>query len=159
MGGKHTGLPHLSLLNLTITQQGVDPGGFALVLQSQRHTAGAGNALSQRAGGHIHPGNGIHIGMALKVGINMPQGGQILHREEAPIGQSRVQAGGRMTLAQHETVTILPLGILGIDVHFFKIQVGEHIRSGQAAAGMTRFRAVSTLDNPHAHLAGHFLKN
>ena len=82
---------------------------FPQLLGTQGHAAGTGNALAQGAGGHIHAGNGGHVGMALQIAVNMPQGGQILHREEAPVGEGGIQAGGGVALAEHEPVPVLPL--------------------------------------------------
>ena len=63
-----------------------------------------------------------------------------------------------MALGQHEPVPILPLGVGRVDVHFLEIQIGEHIRSGQASAGMARLGAVGALNDAHAHLASINLK-
>ncbi len=65
--------------------------------------------LAQTAGGHIHAGDGVHIGVALQVTVNMPQGGQVFHREEAPIRQRGVQARGRVALGKNKPVPVLVL--------------------------------------------------
>ncbi len=114
--------------------------------------------LSQRTGGHIHAGDGVHVGMALEVAVYMPQSGQILHREEAPVGQGSVQPWGRVAFAQDEAVPVCPFGILGIDPHFFEIQVGKHVRGGKTAAGMARLGSMGSFDNPHAHLTSNSLQ-
>jgi hypothetical protein len=59
-----------------------------------------------------------------------------------------------VAFTQHKAIPIIPLGVLGIYVQFFKIQVGEHIRSGHTSAGMTAFGSVGSFDNTHAHLTG-----
>ena len=154
VGGEHERLPALAFLDLAVTQQGVNTVGLAGVLGSQRHAAGGGNALAQGAGGHIHTGNGVHIGVALQIAVDMAQGLQILHGEETAMGQRGVQAGCGMALTQDKTVPVLPLGILGIDIHFLEVQIGEHFGSGQAAAGVAAFGTVSRFDDAHANLAG-----
>ena len=154
MGREHTGLPDLALLNLAVAQQGIDPGGVTLTLQAQRHTGGAGDALTQRTGGHIHAGDAVHTGVALKIGVNVAQGEQILHREKAPVRQRGVQAGGGVALAQNEAVPFFPLRIFGIDVQFPEVQVGKHFRCGQAAAGVAGLGAVGGIDDAYANLAG-----
>ena len=154
MGGCHAGLPDLTLLNLAVTQQCVDPVGLAGVLGCQSHAGGNGNALTQRASGHIHAGNHIHVGVTLQVGVNVTEGEQVFHREETTVGQYRVQTGGGVTLGQHKAVAILPPGILGVDVQFLEIQIGIDLGCGQRAAGMARLCAVGGFNYTHANLAG-----
>ena len=158
MGGKQARLPALPLLNLAVTQQGVDPVVPLLLTAGQRHAAGDGNALPQRTRGHIHAGDGVHIGVSLQIASHFAQRHQILHGEKAPQRQRRIQAGRGVTLAQDEPVPILPLGIFRIHAQFLEIQIGEHVRSGQTAAGMSAFGRVDALNYAHTHFAGHDLQ-
>ena len=64
--GKHHGLPNLALLDLTVAQKGVHPNIIlAQELGALGHTAGGADALTQRAGAHIHAGHRVHIGVTL----------------------------------------------------------------------------------------------
>lgn len=67
---------------------------------------------------------------------DLPQRQQVLLREVAPQRQRRVQARRRVALGQHETIPVLPLGVLGVDAQFLKVKVRKQVRRGQAAAGM-----------------------
>lgn len=49
-----------------------------------------------------------------------------------------------MTLGQDEPVAVLFPGVLGIDPHLPKVEIGEHISGREAAAGMTSFCAMGT---------------
>ena len=84
----------------------------------------------------------------------MAQGGQVLRREKALVCQGAVQTGGAMALRQNKAVTIRPLGVLGIHTHFFAIQICEHIRGGQTAAGVPGFGAVGAVYNAQTDLGG-----
>ncbi len=85
---------------------------------------------------------------------DVAQGEQVALGEESPQRQGGVQAGGSVTLGQDKAVPVLPLRVLGIHVHLFKVQVGKQVSGGQAAAGMAGLGGVGSLNNTHAHLAG-----
>ena len=155
---EHAGFPNLAFLDLTVAQQGVDTVTGALHLGGQCHAAGSGNALTQRTGGHIHTGYSIHVGVTLQVAAHLTQSQQILHGEESLVCQSGIQTGSSVTLTQHKTVTVLPLGILGVYIQFFKIQICEHVSSRQAAAGMAALGCMGTFNNAHTDFTGHSLQ-
>ena len=154
VGSEHHGLPDLALLDLAVAQQGIDPEVLVPVLAALGHAAGAGNALAQGAGGHIHTGHMVHVGVALQVAVNAPEGLQVLHREEAPLGQSGVQARCGVALAENEPVPVRVLGVLGVYTQFVKIKIGKEIRCGQAAAGMAALGGMGGRENVHPDLTG-----
>ena len=158
MGSKHARLPDLPLLNLAVTQQGVYPVIPLLQAAGQRHAAGNGNTLPQRTRGHVHAGNSVHVGVPLQIASHFAQRHQILHGEKAPQRQRRIQAGRCVAFAQDEPIPILPLGIFRVHAQFLEIQIGEHVRSGQTAAGMSAFGRVDALNYAHTHFAGHDLQ-
>ena len=88
----------------------------------------------------------------------MAQGGQVFHREEAPVCQSAVQARAGVALGQDEPVPIRPLGALGVHAHFLEVQISIHIRGRQASAGMTGLGTVGSGDNALTHLHSHQLE-
>jgi len=142
VGGEHSRLPDLALGQLAVAQQGVYVRVFAQELGALGHAGGGGQTLAQGAGGHIHAGDGVHVGVALQGGVDVAQGGQRIHGEIAPVGQRGIQAGGGVALGENEAVPLLPAGVLRVDPHLFEIEVGEHVGGGQAAAGMAGLRAV-----------------
>ena len=111
-------------------------------------------ALAQAAGGHIHTGHRVHIGVALQIAVNVAQGGQVLHREKSPVGQRAVQPRRGMSLGEHEPVPVLPFRVGWVDAHFLIIKVSKHIGGGQAAAGVPGFGTVGGFNHAHTHLAG-----
>ena len=142
MGGEHGGLPDLALGQLAVAQQGVDVEVLPQVLGALGHPGGGGEALAQRAGGHVHAGDGVHVGVPLEEGVDVPQPGQLLHREVAPQRQGGVEPGGGVALGEDEPVPVLPAGGLGVDAHFLEVEIGKDVGGGQAAAGMAGLRAV-----------------
>ena len=96
--------------------------------------------------------------MSLQIASQLTQRHQILHGEKAPQCQRRIQAGRGVTFAQDKPVPILPMGIFRIHAQFLEIQIGEHVRSRQTAAGMSAFGRVDALNYAHTHFAGHDLQ-
>ena len=62
---------------------------------------------------------------------------QILHREEAAQRQHRIQRRRRVTLGQHEAVTVGILGVCGIDIHFVEIERRERVNDRETSADMS----------------------
>ena len=80
--------------------------------------------------------------MPLQTAADVTQRGELFLGEEAAQRQRRIQAGRRVSLGENEAVTILPFGLLRIDVQLFAVEVREHLRGGQAAAGVSAFCGV-----------------
>ena len=154
VGGKHKGLPAFALFHLAIAQNGVNVHGRAGVLCAQCHAAGGGDALTQTAGGHIHAGHAVHVGVALQAAADLAQGLELLHREEAPLCQRCVQRRGGMTLGQHQTVAVGHLGLGRVYVQFLKVQIRQHVCDAQTAARVTTACTVGPFDHAHADVAG-----
>ena len=57
-----------------------------------------------------------------------------------------------MSFGQNETVSSLHIGILGIDIHFFKIQIGKDICCGKGSAGMSCLCTVNCRYNAFSHI-------
>ena len=154
VGRKHERLPALALFHLAVAHDGVDADGLLLELGTQCHAAGGGDTLAQAAGGHIHARHRVHVGVALQVAADLTQGLQVFHREIAALGQSGVQAGGRVALGEHQTVTVRCFRIFRVNVHVHEIEVRQHLCNVQAAARMAALGAVGPLDHAHADVAG-----
>ena len=139
-------------------QDGIDIDVLVQELSALCHAGSGGKALTQRAGGHIHTGDGVHVGVSLQIAVNVAQGGQVFHREKAPVCQRSIQSGGSVTLGENKTIPILPLGVCRVNPHFVEIQIGKHIGSRKASAGMTGFRAVGGSDDALTNLYSFQLK-
>ena len=68
-GGSHSSFPDLTFLDLTVSQNGIDPVILPVHLPRQRHPYSGGDALPQRPSGHIHAGYMDHIGMAREMAM------------------------------------------------------------------------------------------
>ena len=152
VGGEHCRLPNLSLLALTVAKDGVDAVGVTVNLCRQGHTAGGGEAETERAGGHIDAGNALHIGMSLKTGVGFTESFYFFLREKSALSESGVKAGSGMTLRKHEAVAICLCGILRIYIHFLKIKIGEDVGDRKRSAGMAASGVVNTLNDAETHL-------
>ena len=82
----------------------------------------------------------------LQIAVNMPERGQILDREEAAQRQHRIYSGGAVALGHDEAVTAGVMRVLGIDAHFGKVQVRQHVHAAHRAARMAGGRVVHHLD-------------
>ena len=65
---KHGSFPYLAFLNLSVSEQCVNAEIPFLDFSRDCHSNRAGNALSQRAGGHIHTGDVLHVRVTLQDG-------------------------------------------------------------------------------------------
>ena len=77
-----------------------------------------------------------HVGVAGVVAVNAAEELHVLHREESPQGQRRVQGGGAVALAHHQAVPIRVPGLVGVHLHLMEVEDGENVHHGQGAAGV-----------------------
>ena len=61
-----------------------------------------------------------------------------------------------MSFGKNEAVPVRFVGVLRIDVEFFKVEIGENICCGKGSAGMTGFGTVNGCYNAFADLVRHF---
>ena len=59
-----------------------------------------------------------------------------------------------MALGENKAVTVLPLGVLWVDVQLVKIQGGHHVRRRQRSAGMAGLGGVDHGQNFFAYFLG-----
>ncbi len=72
----------------------------------------------------------LHIGMSLKVAVRVTECLEILNGEISSVSESGVKTGSTVSLGKYKTVTIRLFRILGVNVHFFKVQIGQYIGDG-----------------------------
>ena len=96
--GEHRRFPYLTFLDLAVTQQAVRAIRIAPVLCGKRHAGCRGDALAQRARGHIDARSVVHIGMALKAAADMAKRRKLVLGEEPAFSENGVETGGAMTL-------------------------------------------------------------
>jgi hypothetical protein len=100
----------------------------------------------------------LHIGVTLEIGRSLAEGLEVFYGEEASVSKSGVKTGSAVSLGENETVAVSLLGICGIDIHFFEVEISEHISDGKASARMTAVCRINCVDDPYADLTGNFSK-
>ena len=158
VGGGHEGLPDLALLQLAVAAEDEDTGVLAQELGAQRHAVGDGDALAQGAGGGVHAGELLGVGMALEPGVELTEGHELLPGEEALLRQHAVVAGGDMALGEDEAVPVLPVGVGGVHPHGVIESAHGELHCGERAAGMPAGRRRGHLNDVPAHLAANGLE-
>ena len=152
LAGSHHGLPDLTLCHFAVAEDGVDAVILAGLLAGQRHADRRGDALTERARGHIDAGNVLHLDVAGHVAVDAAEHVQLLDREEAAQRQHRVQCRGAVALGHDETVTVGVLWVLGIDLHHVKIKIGQHVQTAHRSARMSGCRFIYHLHAQKARL-------
>ena len=152
VASEHGGLPHLALLAFTVAQQGVDAVILVIQLAGKGHAHRGGDALTQRAGAHVHAGGALHVRMALEHGADVAELLQLADIEIAAVGQHRIQAGGAVALGEHKAVPVGVLGGLGVDVHLFEVEIGKDVRRGEGASRMAGLGVIHAFDDAEAYL-------
>ena len=150
-GGEHQRLPDLALLALAVPDQGIDSVPAAVQPGGKRHAAGGRDTLPQRAGGHIHARDMLHIRVPLQEGINPAQVCQLRHREISPQSQRRVQCGGGVSLGEDKAVALRPRGVCGVYAHLGEIQVGQNIGNRQGSSRVPGGGGVRPLQNTESY--------
>ena len=76
--GKHSRFPNLTLLDLTVTQDGICPIVLAVQFSGQGHAHRGRDALAKASGGHIHAFDMMHLRMAGHMPVQPAEGLQLL---------------------------------------------------------------------------------
>ena len=137
MRSGHISLPDLTLLALTVADEGEDLRILAEMLGTERHTDSDGHALTERAGGSVHAGDLLRVGMTLQNGVQLAEVCVLVAGDEALGGEDCVVAGSGMTLGEHETITVGIMRVLRVNAHVVEENAGHQFHSGQRAAGVT----------------------
>ena len=158
VSSEHRRPPDLTFLYFAVAEERIGTIVFLVEFRGERHSAGSGNALSERACAHINAGGALHIGMSLQHSADVTQYGQFVPVEKALERQYRIKAGAAVTFGEHKAVTILPRGILGVNVHLFEIEIRKDVCGGKRAAGMTGLCVIRAENRSHSCLGGKDLK-
>jgi hypothetical protein len=78
--------------------------------------------------------------------------GQLLRREETPVGQHGVERLDRVPFAVDVAVAFSPGRIVRIDAHYLVVKHIENVGAGEAAARMSRARLRNARQNRSAIL-------
>ena len=143
--GEVEALPDLALVGLTVADDAEDVVVTAVDLVAQGGAGGGGNTLAQRAGGQIHAGSQLPVRMAGELGVGMVEGIGLLQRIIAHDAEGGVGHGAGMALGEDKPVTVLPAGILGIELHDLPVQDGHQVRQVHGPAHVTEAPGVDDL--------------
>jgi hypothetical protein len=127
MSGGHGGFPVLTFLTFTVADTGIHPVIMAVQTLSESDAHSRRETLTQGAGGHINAGSPVPVAVARETGSTDIQSMEPFFREKTFIGQNTVQCRPGMPLGHDKPVPTLHSGFLGIDVHLFVIEDGEHL--------------------------------
>ena len=133
-GGEHGRLPDLAFLRLAVADERVDRRAVVLKLRAERNAHGAGEALAERAGGHVDAGGEVHVAVAGQMRAALVEGEQLGLGEVAAVGERGVHRGAGVALRADKAVASRHFRLGRVDVHFFKVQHGEQLDDGEAAA-------------------------
>ena len=120
-GGSHSSFPDLTFLDLTVSQNGIDPVILPVHLPRQRHPYSGRDALPQGPGGHIHAGHMDHIGMAGIMAFHRAEKFQLLHGKISLQCQRGIEGGGGVPLGKNQPVPVR--GLRGFRVHLHGVEV------------------------------------
>ena len=104
----------------------------------------------QGAGVHLHSG-GHRVRVALELAADAAEGRQPLPREVSAPGQHRVQARAGVALAEDETVSAGPSGVVGVMPHDQEVQGCQYLHLGEGAARMPAACSVDHVDDVPPH--------
>ena len=157
VGRQHRGLPHLALLQLTVTEQtehrriGRGCSGSAVQPKRKRQTVGEREPLPERTGGHLHAGDLVRVRVPLQRRAQLAQRGERVAREIARLRERRVQNRRGVALRQYEPVAVRPAGPLRIVSHHAEVQRADDLDGGQGASRVSRSGRRDHLDDVAAH--------
>ena len=142
MGGGNANTKNATAATPAANQpQGIRRFGFF----GSSRTGSGGSALAQGAGGQIHAGGQLPVGMAGELGVGLVQGVSLLHGIISHEAEGGVSHGTGVALAEHQPVTILPTGILGVKLHDLTVQNGHQVRQIHGAAHVAEAAGVDDL--------------
>ena len=96
--------------------------------------------------------------MAGKHGTVLVESKEQLFVKKAAQSESGIKCGASMTLGADQTISAGHFGVLGIYIHFLKIQHCQKIRNGKAATNVTHADAAYAFNDIAADVAGYLLQ-
>ncbi len=150
----HGRFPDLALVQFAVAHKAVYPDAQFADPSGHGDPVGKRQPLAQRSGASLKTRCHAGIGMALEHAAQLLQSGQVLHGNDAQLGQGCILCRDRVPLAHHETISTVPPGIGWIITHFVEIQGGDQFHDGQRAAKMMGLVRPHHPDDVVAQLAG-----
>ena len=140
VAGGHRRLPVAAFLQLAVAgdDEGAEIGAV--------HLPGDGDAdrdrqaVAERPGIGLDAGNVVAVRMAVQLRQRLHVGGQHIERDEAGLGQRRVERAGAVALAQDEAVAAGIARPLRIVAQHAEIEGRQNVGDRHVAAGMAKLR-------------------
>ena len=121
LAAEHGGLPQLSGLGLAVADHAVDPPVGAVEPPGDGHAHGHRQALPERPRGRLDAGAPDAVGVALQGRAELPEGPQLVVREEPPLRERGVDDRDAVALRQDEPVAVRPVGVLRPDAQLVEV--------------------------------------
>jgi hypothetical protein len=125
--GAHRRLPDLPLLDLAVTEDGIDAGRLLLVPQRQRHAVGDRQALSQGAGGGLDARATAGVGVALQDAADLAQPVEIALGDIAAVLEDRVERRRGVPLGQYQAVAARPVRLHRVVSHLAEVEADQDL--------------------------------
>ena len=151
------GLPDRALGHLAVAAQDPDPvRQLVEVLAGQRHAHAVGQALAQRAGRHVDPGQ-HRGGVPLQPGAEPPvPGHQLFIRDHPDRLVNRVQQGRGVPLGEDQVVVARIARFVPVVAEVPADQHGQQVGGRHAGGRMARPGRGTRPDRVHPQLLGEF---
>src|SRR4029077_5992538 len=108
LAGAQGRLPYRSLINLAVTHDHEDARVAALDAGGERHAETIGKPVAERTRRSLNARNLVCFRMTPEDRIAVAEGVQRLDRDEALVGEKRVEREAAMAFAQYNAVAIAP---------------------------------------------------
>ena len=134
--GEEEAFPVLPLVQLAVPDDHPCGAVPAVHPVAKGYAAGAADALTEAAGGHIDPRSFVPVRMAGETAAALVQLPKHTLREKALHGQGGVNGGARMAFGDHQLVPIGPVGTFGVIAHEFPVEQTDRFHDAHGAADM-----------------------
>ena len=124
------------------------------MLGGKRHSNRSGNALAERAGGHVNARGVVHIGVALQTAANMTERLELLLAEEPALGKHGVEGGGAVALGKHKAIAIGATRIRWVDIHLRIVEISHDVGRAKRSARVSRLGRMNRRHDTLPDLVG-----
>ena len=157
VGGLVEGLPHRALGHLAVSAQDPDPvRQFVQVLAGQRDADAVGQALAERSGGHVDPGQD-RGGVTLEPRAETPVAGhQLLVGDDPDRLEDRVEQRRGVPLGEDEVIVAGVVWVVPVVAQVPADQDGEQVGGGHARGRVPGSGRSARADGVHPQLLAEF---
>ena len=158
VGGLVERLPHRPLGHLAVAAQHPDPvRQLVQVFAGQRDADAVRQALAERSGGHVHPGQTRRGGVTLQARAEAAVAGHQLLVGDDPDGlEGRVRQGRRVSLREDQVVITRVVRVVPVIAEMPAHQHSHQVGGGHARGGMPGPGRGARPDGVHPQLLAEF---